>query len=112
MSKRVFRIAALALALMMIGGAALSEVVTTGSVWLRSAPNLNAEQITSYKEGKSLTFLGETAEDAFRIEGDCIDVNEVLETCFILGMETNICSTTDWRMSLSSSENISAALVL
>ena len=51
MSKRVYRIAALALALMMLGGAALSEVVTTGSVWLRSAPNLNAEQITSYKEG-------------------------------------------------------------
>lgn len=63
MRKHVLKIAALALALMMIGGAALSEVVTTGSVWLRSAPNLNAEQITSYKEGKSLTFLGETAED-------------------------------------------------
>ncbi|MBR6219553.1 MAG: SH3 domain-containing protein [Clostridia bacterium] len=63
MRKHVLKIAALALVLMMIGGAALSEVVTTGSVWLRSAPNLNAEQITSYKEGKSLTFLGETAED-------------------------------------------------
>lgn len=63
MSKRVFRIAALALALMMLGGAALSEVVTTANVWLRSAPSLNGEQITSYKEGKSLTFLGETAED-------------------------------------------------
>ena len=40
MRKHVLKIAALALVLMMIGGAALSEVVTTGSVWLRSAPNL------------------------------------------------------------------------
>ncbi len=63
MRKHVLKIAALMLALMMIGCAALSEVVTTANVWLRSAPNLNAEQVTSYKEGKSLTFLGETAED-------------------------------------------------
>ena len=40
---------------------------------------------------------GETAEDAFRIEGDCIDVNEVLETCFILGMETKLLCREDCR---------------
>lgn len=63
MKKHVFRILTLVLALALIGGAALAEVVTTANVWLRATPSLKGEQITSYKEGKSLTFLGETAED-------------------------------------------------
>ena len=54
---------ALVLALMLIGGAALAEVMTTANVWLRSGPGLNYDQVTSYKEGKSLTFLGETQMD-------------------------------------------------
>lgn len=61
--KRTTKALALILALMLIGGAALAEVVTTANVWLRAEPNREAEAITSYKEGKSLKFLGETQMD-------------------------------------------------
>ena len=61
--KHTVKLLALVLALMLIGGAALAEVVTTANVWLRSGPGLNYDQVTSYKEGKSLTFLGETQMD-------------------------------------------------
>ena len=61
--KHMIKALAIVLALMLIGGAALAEVVTTANVWLRSGPGLNYDQVTSYKEGKSLTFLGETQMD-------------------------------------------------
>lgn len=61
--KHMIKALALVLALTLIGGAALAEVVTTANVWLRSGPGLNYDQVTSYKEGKSLTFLGETQMD-------------------------------------------------
>jgi len=62
--KRIaLRLLALALALMLLGAAALSEVRTTGNVWLRSGPGLSYSQVTSFSEGKSLTYLGQSSVD-------------------------------------------------
>lgn len=63
MKNRVFRSLALALALTLLCGAALAEVKTTGTVWMRADPSLNGEQITSVKEGKSLEYLGQSEVD-------------------------------------------------
>ena len=62
MNKNMFRGLAIVLALLLCG-AALAEVRTTGNVWLRTGPGLGYDQVTSFKEGKSLSFLGETSVD-------------------------------------------------
>jgi len=62
MKHRILKIAAVALALMLCG-AALAEVRTTANVWMRSEPNLQGQQITSFPENTSLEYLGETSVD-------------------------------------------------
>lgn len=57
------RMIALALALLLLGAAALAEVRTTGNVWLRAEPNREGEQITSFPENTVLEYLGETVYD-------------------------------------------------
>ncbi len=63
MKRSIKRIAALALALMLLCGLALAEVRTTANVNLRSGPGLNYEIVTSYKEGRQLTYLNESSAD-------------------------------------------------
>ena len=63
MKNRVFMGLAAGLALALISGAALAEVKTTGTVWMRSGPSLNDTQVTSVREGKTLEYLGESRED-------------------------------------------------
>lgn len=63
MKHRILRFAAAALALMLLCGLALAEVRTTASVNLRSGPGLDYDIVTSYPEGKSLEYLGETSTD-------------------------------------------------
>lgn len=63
MKRRFLRIAALAMALVLLCGLALAEVRTTASVNLRSGPGLSYAIVTSYPEGKSLTYLGESSVD-------------------------------------------------
>lgn len=63
MKHRFLRIMAAALALTLVCGAALAEVVTTANVWMRTGPGLKYDQVTSLSEGKKLTYLGETSVD-------------------------------------------------
>lgn len=63
MKNRVFRSVALVLALVLLGGMALAEVRTTASVWMRTGPGLNYDQVVSFSEGKSLEYLGESSVD-------------------------------------------------
>ena len=63
MKNNISRIVALALAIMLLGAAALCEVRTTGNVWLRANPDKESEQVTSYPENTSLEYLGETSVD-------------------------------------------------
>ena len=63
MKNRFFTILALALALMLLGGAALADVLTTGNVWMRSDPNREGDKITSIPEGVYLEYLAETRYD-------------------------------------------------
>ena len=63
MKKHVLRTFALALVLALLCGAALAEVRTNGNVWMRSGPGLDYDQVTSYTEGKSLEYLGESSVD-------------------------------------------------
>lgn len=63
MKNRVYRTLALVLALALLGGSALAEIVTNANVWLRTGPGRNYDQITSYEKGKSLKFLGEVQMD-------------------------------------------------
>ena len=61
--KKMTKILALALALALLGAAALAEVRTTANVWMRSEPNLRGEQITSFSENTKLEYLGATSID-------------------------------------------------
>ena len=61
--KKMAKILALALALALLGAAALAEVRTTANVWMRSEPNLRGEQITSFSENTKLEYLGATSID-------------------------------------------------
>lgn len=63
MKIRATRILAAAMALLLICGVALAEVRTTANVWMRTGPGLKYEQVTSFAEGKKLTYLGETQMD-------------------------------------------------
>lgn len=63
MKNRIFRALALALALMLLCGAALADVLTTGNVWMRSEPSRDGDQITSIPEGVYLKYQGETRYD-------------------------------------------------
>ena len=63
MKRRFLRTAALALAMALLCGIALAEVRTTASVNLRSGPGLSYAIVTSFPEGKSLTYLGESSVD-------------------------------------------------
>ena len=63
MKNRVYRTLIVALALALVCGTALAEIRTTGNVWMRSGPGLSYQQVTSFTEGKTLEFLGETSVD-------------------------------------------------
>ena len=63
MNKRMMRILALALALLVIGGTALAEVRATASVWMRTGPGRNYDQIAAFSEGFKFEYLGETQMD-------------------------------------------------
>ena len=62
MKKRFFKGAAMALALMLCG-ASMAEVRTTGDVWMRLGPGLGYDPIASIATGKTLDYLGETSVD-------------------------------------------------
>lgn len=63
MKKRMVRVVVAALALMLLCAAALAEVRTTGNVWMRKGPGLSYEAVTSFTEGKTLEYLGESSVD-------------------------------------------------
>ena len=63
MKKRLFGMIATLLALALLCGGALAEVRTLANVWMRAEPNINSDPVTSLPEGKSLEYLGETADD-------------------------------------------------
>ena len=63
MNKHWLRGLAAALVLALLGGTALAEVKTTGTVWMRSGPGLSYDQVSSLSEGKSLEYLGESSVD-------------------------------------------------
>ena len=63
MKKHGLKAVGVALALMLMGGATMAEVRTTGDVWLRTGPGLNYDKAVSIGTGKSMEFLGESSVD-------------------------------------------------
>ncbi len=63
MKNRIFRILAVAVALMLILCHALAEVRTTGDVWLRKGPGLDYDAVSILSSGKSFEYLGESSVD-------------------------------------------------
>lgn len=64
MRRQIRRIAAAALALaLLLGAAALADVKTTGNVYLRKGPGLGYSTITAVPPGTVLEYLGETSVD-------------------------------------------------
>ena len=63
MKRYIMKALAVILVAMLLCASAMAEVRTTGNVYMRTGPGLSYDTITSYPEGSTLSYLGETSVD-------------------------------------------------